>query len=69
MEAKHDASSASVGDLTEALAVLSDELQELKEKMDSKGDTVWAYLTLLGLTLFYTDYRYYGNCTVNIVQY
>ena len=29
-----------VGDLTEALAALSDELQELKEKMDSKGDSV-----------------------------
>ncbi|CAM9905473.1 unnamed protein product, partial [Laminaria digitata] len=40
VEAKHETTSGSVGDLTEALAGLSDELQELKEKMDSKGDSM-----------------------------
>lgn len=40
VEAKHETTSGSVEELTEALSVLSDELQELKEKMDSKGDTV-----------------------------
>eukprot|EP00904_Undaria_pinnatifida_P000259 jgi/Undpi1/10233/HiC_scaffold_28.g12686.m1 len=39
-EAKHETTSGSVGELTEALAALSDELQELKEKMDSKGDSM-----------------------------
>lgn len=29
-----------MGELTEALSTLADELEELKEKMDSKGDTV-----------------------------
>lgn len=37
---KHQTTSSSVGDLTESLSALSDELQELKEKMDSKGDAV-----------------------------
>lgn len=40
MELKHQATSGSVGELTESLSALSDELQELKEKMDSKGDAV-----------------------------
>lgn len=37
---KHQTTSGSVEDLTESLSALSDELQELKEKMDSKGDAV-----------------------------
>lgn len=40
IEVKHEVTAGSVGDLTETLAVLSDELQELQEKMESKGDTV-----------------------------
>lgn len=40
MKLKHQTTSSSVGDLTESLSALSDELQELKEKMDSKGDAV-----------------------------
>ncbi len=40
MELKHQTSSVSVGELTESVSALSDELQELKEKMDSKGDAV-----------------------------
>lgn len=40
VEAKHETTSGSVGELTEALSSLSDELEELKEKMDTKGDAV-----------------------------
>ncbi|CAB1106597.1 unnamed protein product [Ectocarpus sp. CCAP 1310/34] len=40
VELKHQTTSGSVGELTESLAALSDELQELKEKMDSKGDAM-----------------------------
>lgn len=42
VELKHQTTSGSVGELTESLSALSDELQELKEKMDSKGDAVGA---------------------------
>lgn len=40
VEAKHQKTSSAVGELTDALAALSDEMEELKEKMDSKGETV-----------------------------
>ncbi|CBN74635.1 conserved unknown protein [Ectocarpus siliculosus] len=40
VELKHQTTSGSVGELTESLSALSDELQELKEKMDSKGDAM-----------------------------
>lgn len=40
MELKHQNTGVSVGELTESLSALSDELQDLKEKMDSKGDAV-----------------------------
>ncbi|CAM9899102.1 unnamed protein product [Ectocarpus sp. 12 AP-2014] len=40
VELKHQTTSGSVGELTESLAAISDELQELKEKMDSKGDAM-----------------------------
>lgn len=55
VEAKHQAASGSVGDLTDALSALSDELQELKEKMDSKGDTVRAITCIIiGLAFFFS---------------
>eukprot|EP00752_Nemacystus_decipiens_P004581 g4181.t1 len=40
VELKHQTTNGSVGELTESLSALSDELQELKEKMDSKGDAM-----------------------------
>lgn len=40
MEIKHKTSIDTVSELTEALAGLSEELQELKDKMDTKGDVV-----------------------------
>lgn len=40
IEAKHQTTNGSVGELTDALSALTDELEELKEKMDAKGDTV-----------------------------
>lgn len=47
VELKHQTKGGSVGELTESLSALSDELQELKEKMDSKGDAVGAGQNLL----------------------
>lgn len=40
MEMKHKTSLDTVSELTEALAGLSEELQELKDKMDTRGDMV-----------------------------
>lgn len=50
-ELKHQTTSGSVGDLTESLSALSDELQELKEKMDSKGDAVGAEQSYLWMVV------------------
>lgn len=40
VEAKHQKTSGSVAELTETLSVLIEEVDELKEKMDLKGDSV-----------------------------
>ena len=40
LETKHQTTGASVTELTDTLAALSEELQELKEKMDTRGDVV-----------------------------
>ncbi|CAM9112777.1 unnamed protein product [Ascophyllum nodosum] len=40
LETKHQTTGASVTELTDTLAALSEELQELKEKMDTRGDVM-----------------------------
>lgn len=55
VEAKHQKTGGSVAELTETLSVLSEELDELKEKMDLKGDSVsWLDLVprLVALSYF-----------------